>query len=250
MSDPSVVYPSFSMDSMKLFDVSPALHAALDRPVWSSLEGGHRHLAIGGALARRYPRDFGPFAALADDGTDACTALAALLAPDEAVMLVTPQAVASPATGLACTPLDPVLQMVATRLPPPSSLSFEVLGEADAEAMRALAGLTNPGPFVARTHQLGEFIGIRDSGELAAMTGERMRPDGAVEVSAVCVHPAQRGKAYARHLLAERTRRIATSGRLPFLHVYPSNHGAIALYESLGYVVRNQLHLTRVVLAG
>ena len=77
-----------------------------------------------------------------------------------------------------------------------------------------------------------------------------MRPDGAVEVSAVCVHPAYRGKAYARHLLAERTRRIAASGRLPFLHVYPSNHGAIALYESLGYVVRNQLHLTRVVLAG
>jgi len=236
---------------MKPFEVSTSLHAALDRPVWSSLDGGHSHLAIGGALARRYPRDFGPFAALSRDGPDAWMALVDLLAPDEAVMLVTPQAVASPVeAGLACTPLEPVLQMVATRLPLPSSLSFEVLGDADSEAMRALAGLTNPGPFAARTHQLGEFIGIHDNGELAAMTGERMRPDGAVEVSAVCVHPAQRGKAYARHLLAERTRRIAGSGRLPFLHVYPSNHGAIALYESLGYVVRNQLHLTRVVLAG
>ena len=235
---------------MKPFGVSPALHAALDWPVWSSLDGGHCHLAIGSALARRYPRDFGPFAALASEDADAWTALTVLLAPDEAVMLVTPQAAVSPAARLACTPLDPVLQMVATRLPPPSSLSFEVLGEADAEAMRALAGLTNPGPFAARTHQLGEFIGIRDNDQLAAMTGERMRPDGAVEVSAVCVHPAYRGKAYARHLLAERTRRIAASGRLPFLHVYPSNHGAIALYESLGYVVRNQLCLTRVVLAG
>jgi predicted GNAT family acetyltransferase len=236
---------------MSPFDITPSRHAALDRPVCSSLNGGHRHLAIGGPLAQRYPRDIGPFAALASEDAPAWTALAALLVPGEAAMLVTPDALASPAgTGLLSTPLEPVLQMVATREPPPSSLPFEVLGEADAEAMRELAGLTNPGPFAARTHQLGEFIGIREGGELAAMTGERMRPEGAVEVSAVCVHPSHRGKAYARHLLAERTRRIAALGRLPFLHVYPSNHGAIALYESLGYVVRNRLHLTRVVLAG
>ena len=233
---------------MNPFELSPSLHAALDRPVWSSLNGGHRHLALGGPLAQRYPRDIGPFAALASEDLPAWTALAELLLPGEAVMLVTPGASEAPgASGLVSTPLEPVLQMVATRELPAASLSFEVLGDADAEAMRLLAGLTNPGPFAARTHRLGEFIGIREGGELAAMTGERMRPDGAVEVSAVCVHPAHRGKAYARHLLAERTRRIAAGGRLPFLHVYPSNHGAIALYESLGYVVRNQLHLTRVM---
>lgn len=59
--------------------------------------------------------------------------------------------------------------------------------------------------------------------------------------------PEHRGKAYARHLLAERTHRIMSGGRQPFLHVYPSNLGAIALYESLGYVLRRQLHLTRVM---
>ncbi|KFI06950.1 hypothetical protein JN27_15015 [Massilia sp. BSC265] len=237
--------------------LSPALHASLDRPVWSALEGGHRHLAVGGPLAKRYPREIGPFAAVAGDtlGGDRCAAwkaLAALLLPGEAAMLVTldapPQ---SPAqlSGLTLTPLDPVLQMVATRAPAPGTLPFAVLGEADAGAMRALAGLTNPGPFAQRTHELGEFLGIREGGRLAAMTGERMRPHGAVEVSAVCVHPEHRGKAYARHLLAERTRRILAQGHQPFLHVYPSNTGAIALYESLGYVVRRQLHLTRVMLA-
>jgi len=101
-----------------------------------------------------------------------------------------------------------------------------------------------------RTHELGEFLGIREGGQLAAMAGERMRPQGAVEASAVCVHPEHRGKAYARHLLAERTRRIMEQGDQAFLHVYPSNVGAIALYQSLGYVLRRQLHLTRVALAG
>lgn len=238
----------------KQLPLSPSLHAALDRPVWSALHGAHRALALGGPLATRYPREIGTFAALADNGVAAWTALAALLAPDEAAMLVTPDALAAPASsGLVATPLEPVLQMVATRalLPFPSATPLlEVLGEAHAEAMRALAGLTNPRPFAARTHQLGEFIGIREQGVLVAMTGERMRLDDATEVSAVCVHPGHRGKDYARQLLAERTRRIMACGRLAFLHVYPSNHGAIALYASLGYVVRNQLHLTRVELAG
>lgn len=226
----------------------PALHATLDQPVWSALEGGHRHLALGGPLARRYPREIGPFAALADDSPAAWEALAALLLPGEAAMLVTPDAPRQ-GPGFTVTPLDPVLQMVATRAPGPGTLPFAVLGGADAGEMRELAGLTNPGPFAQRTHELGEFLGIREAGRLAAMTGERMRPHGAVEVSAVCVHPEHRGKAYARHLLAERTRRIMAGGQQPFLHVYPSNRGAIALYESLGYVLRRQLHLTRVTLA-
>lgn len=229
--------------------VSPSLHAALDRPVWSSLHGGHRHLALGSLLAKRYPREIGPFAALADDSPAAWTELAALLAPGEAAMLVTPGAVpdgAAGALGLTVTPLDPVLQMVATRAPAPASSPFLVLGAADAPEMHLLATLTNPGPFASRTHELGEFLGVRAGGTLAAMAGERMRPQGAVEVSAVCVHPAHRGKAYARQLLAERTRRIVEGGSLPFLHVYPGNRGAIALYESLGYVLRRQLCLTRV----
>jgi predicted GNAT family acetyltransferase len=164
-------------------------------------------------------------------------------------MLVTaaavPDGIAS-ALGFTVTPLDPVLQMVATRAPAPAAIPFLVLGAADAPEMHLLATLTNPGPFAGRTHELGEFLGVREGGVLAAMAGERMRPQGAVEASAVCVHPDHRGKAYARHLLAERTRRIFASGSLPFLHVYPGNRGAIALYESLGYVVRRQLFLTRV----
>jgi ribosomal protein S18 acetylase RimI-like enzyme len=238
-----------AVSSLPMSPILLSLHAALDQPVWSALSGGHRRLALGGPLAKRYPREIGPFAALADHSLEAWDALGALLQPGEAAMLVTPAAPPQ-ARGFKVTALDPVLQMVATRVPEtaPATLPLLVLGDADAPEMRALAGLTNPGPFAQRTHVLGEFLGIREGGMLAAMAGERMRLPCAVEVSAVCVHPEHRGKAYARHLLAERTRRIVEAGQQPFLHVYPSNRGAIALYESLGYVVRAQLHLTRVAL--
>ena len=230
---------------MHTFALSSDRHAALDCPVWSSLTGGHRHFAMGNSLALRYPREVGPFAALADDGPAACTALAALLAPGESVMLVTPDPLAG-ADGLAATRLGPVLQMVATRDAGSAGAATLLLGEDDAAEMRSLTGMTNPGPFGVRTHELGEFLGIRDGGVLAAMTGERMRPSGMVEVSAVCVHPEHRGKAYARTLMVEKMRRIVDRGDLPFLHVYPDNAGAIALYESLGYVARRTLQLTMV----
>ena len=47
------------------------------------------------------------------------------------------------------------------------------LEDADAPEMLALARLTEPGPFLARTHVLGTFRGIRVGGRLAAMAGER-----------------------------------------------------------------------------
>lgn len=228
------------------FDASVEQLAALDRPVWSSLNGGHAHFALGAALAKRYPREIGPFAALADDSPAAWTALASLLEPGEAVMMVTPELVAE-APGFEVEALKPVLQMLATRDAGATGESTLLLGDADAEEMRALTGMTNPGPFGARTHELGEFLGIRAGATLAAMTGERMRFKGMVEVSAVCVHPEHRGKAYARTLLVEKMRRIVDRGALPFLHVYPDNAGAIALYESLGYVGRRQLRLTKLM---
>jgi hypothetical protein len=48
-------------------------------------------------------------------------------------------------------------------------------GDRDAPEMLALARLTEPGPFLPRTHVMGRFLGIRIDGRLAAMAGERMR---------------------------------------------------------------------------
>jgi predicted GNAT family acetyltransferase len=45
---------------------------------------------------------------------------------------------------------------------------------------------------------LGDFVGVKVDGRLVAMAGERMRPDGFTEVSAVCAHPTIAARAMRR----------------------------------------------------
>jgi predicted GNAT family acetyltransferase len=101
--------------------------------------------------------------------------------------------------------------------------------------MIELTDLTKPGPFGARTHELGDFYGIRIGGKLAAMAGERMKVDGHTEVSAVCTHPDHLGKGYAAALMRAVMRGIRARGETPFLHSRADNTRAIGLYEKLGF---------------
>jgi predicted GNAT family acetyltransferase len=117
------------------------------------------------------------------------------------------------------------------------------LTDEDAPEMLALATLTEPGPFFARTHAMGTFIGIRVGGRLAAMAGERMRFPGYTEVSAVCTHPDFRGRGYARRLSAAVAAGIEARGDQPFLHAWKTNHSAISLYEKLGFRLRTEVQV-------
>ena len=110
--------------------------------------------------------------------------------------------------------------------------------------MIELTELTKPGPFYARTHELGTFLGIRVDGKLVAMTGERMKPANYTEMTAVCVHPDHRGRGYAQLLLGEVGRQIVARGEIPFLHVFTNNTSAIALYQRQGMKIRRRLHVT------
>jgi predicted GNAT family acetyltransferase len=130
-------------------------------------------------------------------------------------------------------------QMVAERLAPlGASLPIIELTEDDAPRMLALATLTKPGPFFAKTYRLGGFVGLKEDGRLLAMAGERLKVEGFTEVSGVCTHPDARGRGYAKALMLEVAHRIAARGETPFLHVYPWNTGAIELYERLGFRFR------------
>jgi predicted GNAT family acetyltransferase len=117
------------------------------------------------------------------------------------------------------------------------------LGGDDVPEMLALAELTQPGPFGPRTLELGRYIGIRVDRRLAAMAGERMRPDGATEISAVCTHPDFTGRGYARALMTPLMADAFAAGRRPILHVKTEN-GAKRLYERLGFTVRHAMSLT------
>ncbi len=115
------------------------------------------------------------------------------------------------------------------------------LTDDDAPEMLVLASLTEPGPFLARTHRMGRFLGIRRNGRLAAMAGERMRFPGHTEVSGVCTHPDFRGQGLARRLSAAVTAAIQQRGDRAFLHVWATNATAIAIYRGLGFEVRAEV---------
>lgn len=213
----------------------------LDRPVWASLTGAHAGLAQGGPLAKRFLADVNVFASARDDGPEALAALAALVAPGEHVYVAQVPAIVTP-SGLVVTNRAPGVQMVAaTAVAAPSWDGLVALGDSDAPEMLALATLTEPGPFLARTHIMGRFLGIRIDGRLAAMAGERMRAPGYTEVSAVCTHPDFRGRGLARRLSAAVASRIAGRGETAFLHSWKENRSAIALYESLGFTQRAEI---------
>lgn len=173
----------------------------LDRPVWSAFTGRQADVAIrrGGAL-RVHP-DFGLFAGAVDNSAEALADLGDLVREMGSVGLIE-LAAPPPIPGTEVVSSAVCLQMVAETVVSAWEAAFELipLGDADAAEMLALATLTKPGPFFARTHQLGSFIGVRVDGQLVAMAGERMRPDGFTEASGVCVHPDHRGQGYAARL--------------------------------------------------
>ena len=215
----------------------------LDRPAWASLTTHQAALSIGGALARRYLPDVHLFASARDDSPQALLALAALVSPGESVYVLQAPTVALP-PQLSLVRSAVGVQMVAARSQ--SAVAGEDiirLTDADAPEMLALAMLTEPGPFLARTHVMGGFRGIRIEGRLAAMAGERFRFPGYTEVSGVCTHPDFRGRGLARRLSAVVAADIEARGERPFLHAWKTNSPAIALYRSLGFELRTDVNV-------
>ncbi|MDX2276412.1 MAG: GNAT family N-acetyltransferase [Hyphomonadaceae bacterium] len=217
----------------------------LDRTVWSSLTTRQSALALGDAArALRFKPDYGMFVAAADASPEARAAMAQLVTPAGAAE-VEIEFAAPPPPGCSVVSERLVHQMVMTTLNPAPARNIAIvpLTEADASEMRALAEFTKPGPFFARTHQLGDFVGVKLDGKLAAMAGERMQPTGYTEVSAVCTHPDARGRGFAGVLMSHVCANIIARGEQPFLHTYADNTGAIGLYEKLGFTFRTEVRM-------
>jgi predicted GNAT family acetyltransferase len=213
----------------------------LDRPIWAALSTRHLSLSLGGPRARRYATDVNVFASARDDTAEALSALTELVPPGSRIFLLQVPDIVVP-TGLQAVKTAKGVQMVATRsLRAADAADVLELTDADAPEMLALAQLTEPGPFLSRTHTMGAFLGLRIEGRLAAMAGERFRFPGFTEVSGVCTHPDFRGRGFARRLSAAVAARIESRGERPFLHAWRSNRPAISLYESLGFEIRAEV---------
>ena len=216
----------------------------LDRPVWHALSTRLAAFAEGNGRARRFLRDVNVFAAARDDEAASLNALAALVPADGPVVLI--QAGESPLPpGTAAMVEMAGVQMVAEKVEPLDAGGRIVeLTAADARQMLELAALTQPGPFLPRTHELGAFFGVKDGARLVAMAGERMKLPGFTEVSGVCSHPDVRGRGLAGELSRVVATRILARGEVPFLHAYATNSRAIRLYESLGFRLRCEMRVT------
>lgn len=209
----------------------------LDNPARASLLGPHASLAERRGTALRYLPDVSPFAALPDDPGEADWAdLAGLAGPGGLVatagVAVTPPAGWTPLRELAGVQLtgDHVAVVPDTEAVP--------LGPADVPEMLDLAARTQPGPFLPRTIEFGGYLGIRRDGHLVAMAGERLRPPGWTEISAVCTAEEFRGQGLAARLTLAVAAAIRARGDTPFLHATANNVTAIRLYESLGFQLR------------
>ena len=217
----------------------------LDRPVWSMLTGRQAHLAEGDARAARIDRGYGVFGVAVDTGAEAQAALAALVPGDGEIWIVEGEPWKVP-PGTREVRRAVLAQMVAEG-PPPASRDGEpailALGEADAPEMAALADHAKPGPWGPKTHLYGPFFGIRENVRLLAMAGQRILVPGMAEVSGVATWEDCRGRGLARTLIGHVMRAMVARGETPFLHSYADNAGAIALYESLGFRIRREVHV-------
>jgi predicted GNAT family acetyltransferase len=217
----------------------------LENVIWNALTTRQAHFAETCGDALRFMREVTLLSAFRVPGDQGYVSLAELAGPNGTTALFLDDAY-EPRNGWEVVANASLLQMVcengvATSCPPVEHEIAE-LGQQDSEDMIALTSLTKPGPFGKRTHELGNYIGIRQGGQLIAMSGERLKVPGYTEVSAVCTHPEHTGKGYAAVLMLEVMQRIRERGETPFLHVRGDNARAIALYERLGFRIRKRGH--------
>jgi GNAT superfamily N-acetyltransferase len=221
----------------------------LDNPIWNALTTEHSALALAEGQARRYPAEIGPLSGLAEQTPEAYESLRALTGSGpggfSAQFLTEPPPI-RPGWSLIRSGLMTQMIWSGDVAPPIQQPAGEAvlryLTLADVPAMVELAELTEPGPFRARTSELGEFFGIFEAGRLVSMAGQRLRLPGLIEVSAVCTHPDARGRGYARAVMSWVMADILSRGATPFLHAFADNP-AVRVYEALGFTQRRHLDL-------
>jgi len=218
----------------------------LDNPAWYALNGPHQAIAqrADGGQAAQYDPEISVFAAVADDvEPQAWDGLGELAGERGYVVLARRRSPEAP-DSWRYLKRWPVTQYVAQKLDKVDLDGIVELGPDDAEEMVDLTARTEPGPFLARTVEMGRYLGIRQEGKLVAMAGERLRLPGWTEVSAVCVDPSARRQGLAGRLTLAVAHQIRDRGSEAMLHVRFDNHPAHNLYQAIGFEARAEVEMS------
>jgi ribosomal protein S18 acetylase RimI-like enzyme len=227
----------------------------LDNPVWWALQGPQRSLGEVSGAAARFVAEVSPFGGFeGQPGPADWQDLARISGPASTVAVIgTDEGQSVPPDGWTVSWTSPGVQMVGgpdgifRGDPPPGGTPADPvvpLGPDDVEDMLTLVEVSRPGPFSSRTVEFGGYVGVRRQGRLVAMAGERLRPPGYAEISAVTTHPDHRRQGLAELLIGSVGAGITTRGEVPFLHAAAGNINAIRLYEALGFTVRRTVWFT------
>ena len=211
----------------------------LDNPVWHAAISGNSGLASGSAQVKIFDTDVSPFACMAQSTVENLLELYELNSENRTLFLWADQLLPMPEKWQVkhCIPGWQMIYNHPT-VAVHDGAGIIPLTPQHVPAMLDLTHLTKPGPFGTRTIEFGNYEGVFEGDQLAAMTGQRFHCYDHIEISAVCTHPDHQGKGYARKLLLSQLAAVLDSGSTPYLHVKSDNARAIQVYESLGFTKR------------
>ena len=214
----------------------------LDNPIYFALTSGHSHFAKGVDGVKYYQKDIAAFAGLKNNSAENLQTLYQISEPESLFVFFSKSPVEIPAPWKLLMHID-MFQLVyeGKAVLHNSYDGLTDLNKSHVPEMTELVNLTKPGPFLAKTIELGNYTGIFSENLLIAMAGHRFFPTPYREVSAVCTHPDHVGKGYAFKILQEQIKRILNRAEIPFLHVKNDNEGAIKLYQKLGFNIRTDM---------
>lgn len=216
----------------------------LDNPCWNALNTGNNNLAEGNEQVKYFPAEVAPFVGLPAWNAVGFKHLYDVISPERRIAFMNSTEVEIPGEWEVVDYLV-ALQMVHTNPAPDLTASSPIvpLQDKHIEQMIALTRMTHPGPFFKRTIEFGNYEGIFNDNELASMAGQRLHAGEYMEISAVCTHPDHTGNGYASQLISSQIHQIRSASAIPFLHVKDDNLQAIKLYKSLGFELRNRMHI-------
>ena len=217
----------------------------LDNPVWYSLSETHRTLAMGYPAIKFYHPDYCPFGGFQE-------------MQDISVYIGNYSLLTDNFFIVGEKPVIPDILRIKNELVCRQMITYKSIKTAGGEnivqlgnehrnALSQLVNRVQPGFFKSKTALLGSYYGIFKNNQLVAVTGERMKMNNYIEVSAVITDPDHTGKGYARQLVAHTVNTIIAQNKIPYLHVAETNAGAIQLYETSGFTTRRTISFWNIV---